>query len=489
MAVEFVDSNGGVLWTSPVLPRRRKSEVTPTKSDDAAAVRVDRSDVFLPGDGGCVAFRIPALVSTGDVLLAFAECRKWTCNDFGRHDLVMRRSTSNGQTWQRMVTLLQPNEHWSDCNRSELVGVPNESEGGTCKGGCAVWDPTALFDEMRGKLWLFFGRSTSSCPGSKLGGRRVDLWSITSNDKGVHWSAPKNMTADCSLPYGGGVTTAGGHGIQLRESGQLLLPLYGCGADGGQGLCTSADGGIHWRAAAGTTPPAKGENARVSTAAEGEVVELFERNADGTPRLLLDTRPVGLARCTSNESDFDTNHQCRLMYTSTDLGTSWGNGTFHPELPDPSCKGGIARWNGDSTSKGALFAVGAASSKYAGGVRTNTTLSWSTDGLSFPGRLQLDDSGGYSTVQITGEDRIAALYEAPQLDAYNCWAPCGPAGNASNGGTNCCTMAHFYQPPECPRDAHGTTLPNCTWLLDCACNPVGCGLKLARVDPRQLLSS
>ena len=248
-------------------------------------------------------------------------------------------------------------------------------------------------------------------------------------------------------------------------------------------------GGIHWRAAAGTTPPAKGENSRVSTAAEGEVVELFERNADGTPRLLLDTRPVGLARCTSNESDFDVNHQCRLMYTSTDLGTSWGNGTFHPELPDPSCKGGIARWNGDNTSKGALFAVGAASSKFAGGVRTNTTLSWSTDGLSFPGRLQLDDSGGYSTVQITGEDRIAALYEAPQLDAYNCWAPCGPDGNASNGGTNCCTMAHFYQPPECPTDAHGTTLPNCTWLLDCACNPVGCGLKLARVDPRQLLSS
>ena len=53
MSVQYVDSNGGVLWTSPALPPRGKSEVTRTKSDDAAAVRVDRSDVFLPGDGGC----------------------------------------------------------------------------------------------------------------------------------------------------------------------------------------------------------------------------------------------------------------------------------------------------------------------------------------------------------------------------------------------------------------------------------------------------
>ena len=106
--------------------------------------------------------------------------------------------------------------------------------------------------------------------------------------------------------------------------------------------------------------------------------------------------------------------------------------------------------------------------------------------LSFVVRLKCVECDALIELQ-TGEK--VKLYEAPQLDAYNCWAPCGPAGNASNGGTNCCTMAHFYQPPECPTDAHGTTLPNCTWLLDCACNPVGCGLKLARVDPRQLLSS
>ena len=68
-------------------------------------------------------------------------------------------------------------------------------------------------------------------------------------------------------------------------------------------------------------------------------------------------------------------------------------------------KGGIVRWDGHggggTSGGGVLFAVGAASSAGAGGVRTNTTLSWSTDdGVSFPARLQLDPSGGYSTIQV-----------------------------------------------------------------------------------------
>ena len=64
------------------------------------------ADVFRAGDGGCAAFRIPALVAAGDdVLLAFAECRKWTCNDYGRHDLVMRRSTDSGGSFGELITL------------------------------------------------------------------------------------------------------------------------------------------------------------------------------------------------------------------------------------------------------------------------------------------------------------------------------------------------------------------------------------------------
>eukprot|EP01046_Picozoa_sp_COSAG06_P000442 COSAG06_NODE_12_length_35417_cov_270.698992_24_plen_491_part_00 len=458
---------------------------------------VRTTELFSAGDGSCAAFRIPALVAIGgNTLLAFAECRKWTCKDYGRHDLVMRRSTDGGRTFLGLQTLLEPNSHWPDCNQTELPGVPNDSEGGTCFGGCAVWDPTAVADNRTGAVWVFFGRSTSSCPMSRQGGHRVDLWALKSTDAGISFSPPQNMTAVCSTPYGGGVTGSGGHGVQLRDSGELMVPLYGCGPDGGQGLCVSADMGATWHAAAGTTSPTTGANGRISTGAEGEIVELFGRTATRGARLMYDTRPVGDARCTSNKSDYDVNHQCRLTFTSDDLGRSYSNGTYHPEMPDPSCKGGIVRWDrpsrgNSSSNSGALFAVGAASSAAAGGVRTNATLSWSTDdGVSFPGRLQLDPSGGYATIQITGGGMVAALFEAPLLGGYSCWAPCGKAGNATNNGTNCCTMSHYYQPAGCPLGPDGrTTLPNCTWLLDCSCNPVSCGIKLALVDPLRLLPS
>ena len=159
----------------------------------------------------------------------------------------------------------------------------------------------------------------------------------------------------------------------------------------------------------------------------------------------------------------------------------------------------------------ALFAVGAASSHSAGGVRTNTTLSWSyDDGASFPGRLQLDATGGYATIQVTthaeysttahssvptetttaisgsgsGGGLLAVLYEAPSLTSQFCWAPCAKIVNASNNNgssSNCCTMEHYYQPPSCPTPGH------CTWLLDCNCNPVDCAVRLAIVDPYKLL--
>jgi hypothetical protein len=50
-------------------------------------------------------FAFPALVAAGDgVLLAFAECRKWTCNDYGQHDLMMWRSTKSGSTFGELIT-------------------------------------------------------------------------------------------------------------------------------------------------------------------------------------------------------------------------------------------------------------------------------------------------------------------------------------------------------------------------------------------------
>lgn len=60
-------------------------------------------DVYVGGEEGYFAYRIPALISsqTG-TLLAFCEGRKTSLSDDGNNDLVLRRSTDLGRTWQKM---------------------------------------------------------------------------------------------------------------------------------------------------------------------------------------------------------------------------------------------------------------------------------------------------------------------------------------------------------------------------------------------------
>ena len=56
--------------------------------------------VFTGGEEGYPVYRIPAVIvaANGDIL-AFAEARQ-KLSDTSENDLVMKRSTDNGQSWQ-----------------------------------------------------------------------------------------------------------------------------------------------------------------------------------------------------------------------------------------------------------------------------------------------------------------------------------------------------------------------------------------------------
>lgn len=479
------------------------------KSDDATTVRakMDDHDAILwkvdVMEAGATttaginytAFRIPGVATLRDSVLVFAEGRRFTCNDYGNHDLILRRSTDNGQTFTALRTILQPNKHWGDCNQTELAGpVPNHIEGGVCRGGCAVWDPTPVVDNRTGTIYVFFGRSKSSCPwngGTDWGGRRADVWLMKSTDIGRTWSEPRNMSSSCSnstppapgsLPgssYGPVDTPSGGHGVQL-STGDLLVPVYGIAPFGGQGLCKSSDGGDTWTTG-GLTISETGANGKPATGVEGEIVELLGRTADGGPRLMFNTRIDGAASCAAKAPK----QQCRLTYVSDSLGEDWLQQiTFHTEMPDPGCKGGIVRFDARqySGNRSAIFAIGATAADSCsgdvvdpacacdwnmtavqpegmckqgvpvmasnGGVRTNDTLFISTDdGVSFQQKIQLDASGGYSTAAIASDGNLVALYE-------------------TSGGVFCKRASHpLYQ----------------------TCNPAQCNVRLAMVDPATLL--
>ena len=62
--------------------------------------------IFRQRYEGYACYRIPALIRAKDgTLIAFAEARKNSCSDTGDIDLVMKRSSDNGETWGPLVKI------------------------------------------------------------------------------------------------------------------------------------------------------------------------------------------------------------------------------------------------------------------------------------------------------------------------------------------------------------------------------------------------
>ena len=184
----------------------------------------DEQVLFEAGTHGYDCFRIPATVRTNEgTLLAFAEARVNSCADDGDIDLVMRRSTDGGASWEPIEVLIEGN--------------------GDTRG-----NPSPVVDAETGRISLL---STYN-PGDDMNHRLPYLQH--SEDDGQTWSDPVEITDQVSKPeweywYGTGPV----HGIQLENgehAGRLVVPAYyneGAEAPGGVVLIYSDDGGLSWQ--------------------------------------------------------------------------------------------------------------------------------------------------------------------------------------------------------------------------------------------------
>ncbi len=168
-------------------------------------------DVYTAGTEGYFAYRIPAIETTADgSLLAFAEARKYNLEDpgYGKQDidLVLRRSTDQGQTWSKMTVIEDPGELWSAAN------------------------PTTVVDRDNGRVWLFYlrchpERNTSTARPGTDDSQVMVRWS---DDHGINWSEPIDVTTVTRAMDDAQwrVTVIGpGGGIQLK-SGRLIVPAW-----------------------------------------------------------------------------------------------------------------------------------------------------------------------------------------------------------------------------------------------------------------------
>ncbi len=337
---------------------------------------VTQTPLYVSGQDGYNTYRIPAVaVTKAGTVLAFCEGRKSGQGDAGNIDMLLKRSSDNGRTWSEQQII------WDD-------------EGNTCG------NPAPVVDQQTGTIFLLMTWNRGDDPerdiiaGTSKDTRRVFV--TQSEDDGLTWSAPWEITASTKSPNWTWYATGPGAGIQLRKGkykGRLVIPCDNMEADTGYKYAHaiySDDHGATWQL--GKRTPNRYVN-------ECEVVEL------DTGELMLNMR------------NYDHSQRTRQVAISHDGGETWTQQAHDPTLIEPTCQASIRRagkFRGKH-KRDLLFSNPAHETK-----RLNMTVRLSRDnGQTWPQSLVLFKShSAYSDLAMLKNGQVACLYEHGDQNPY-----------------------------------------------------------------------
>ena len=318
--------------------------------------------IYNQGTGGFELYRIPAIVkSKSNTLLAFAEARKARSNgDSGDIDLVVKRSSDNGKTWSKQITI------WNDGQN-------------TCG------NPVPIVDD-RGRIHLLMTWNFQTDKwGAITNGTGEDSrrpYYTYSDDDGITWAQPVEITSSVKKEKWDWYATGPCHGIQIQKGihkGRLVAPNYFTTRESGKvtsysHIIYSDDYGKTWK---------PGEPTPVGGVGECSVAEIGE----GT--LMLNMR--------ADEGFY------RKSCTSIDGGLTWSSPQISIDQIDCKCQGSIL------SIGGAVFLSNAASATE----RINMTIKKSTDnGKNWKGQYTVyEGNSGYSDIVELSDSQIAIIYE------------------------------------------------------------------------------
>lgn len=374
--LSLTDSSGESVTITPEVPH------TPLAQRMAVAIH-------RRSEHDCHTTRIPAISRTPEgTLLAVYDLRYNSRRDLQEHiDIGLSRSTDNGQTWELPRPIM---------DMGEFGGKPQKEN------GCS--DPNILVDRTTGEI-LVSAVWTHGKPGTHQWSGRgsepgfgLDQTSqfmvVRSNDDGVTWSEPKNLTRALKKESWWLFAPAPGNGITLKD-GTLVMPTQGRDENGHpfSNIMQSGDHGDSWT----LSRPARDNTTECS------VAEL----SDGS--LMLNMRD------NRNRADKSKSNG-RAVAVTKDLGTTWAkHKTDHSALPEPVCMASLISHTTDDGQHLLVFS-NPRSKKH----RKQMTVQFSfDDGNSWPREhhVLLDEAGGaYSSLVIIDDTTVGVLYESSQAD-------------------------------------------------------------------------
>jgi Neuraminidase (sialidase) len=346
----------------------------------AAESGPQKTDLFVAGRDGCHTYRIPSLIVTKKgTLLAFCEGRRNSRSDTGDIDLLLKRSTDGGKTWSngRIV--------WDD-------------SANTCGNPCPV------IEQESGTVFLLLtwnrGDDHESAIKKNTSRDTRRVFVCRSDDDGLTWSDPAEITASAKRPEWRWYATGPGIGIQLRQgphAGRLVVPcdhsVVAPGDPDGYNshVIISDDHGKSWKIGGVISPKVN----------ECQIAEL----ADGT--LLINMR------------NYDRSRTTRAIATSKDGGMTFSRVTHDPALVEPICQASFIRytWPGPNSKSRLLFSNPA---RATSGDRNAMTVRLSYDeGQTWPvERLLHAGPAAYSSLAALPDGTIGCLYEAGKKHPY-----------------------------------------------------------------------
>lgn len=361
------------------------------------------------GEDGVAGARIPGIVTAPDgSLLAIFDMRHDSRRDLqGNIDIALCRSTDRGETWSAPQRILD-----MGC----YGGLPEKYNG--VSDGCilvdtntgrifvsGLWMHGALDDDGRwieglnenSSYWIHQWNKRGSQPG--LSPKETCQWLITSSDdNGLTWSSPVNITEQTKIPQWWLLAPAPGAGITMSD-GTLVFPSQGRDADGTQfsNITYSRDNGKSWT----TSAPARLRNGECS------VAEL----SDGTLMLnMRDNRNRGNKRINGRD-----------VFVTRDMGYVWHeHPTSRKALTEPTCMASLYRHkyiSSEGHEAGVLLFCNPDHYRF----RQNMTLKASfDDGATWPESNQVvfDETrgSGYSSITSVDNDTVGILYESGIAD-------------------------------------------------------------------------